>query len=229
MQPPALTIDDVERWNDTFAQEHDIDDYYRRSGFLIRFVEQRRLACIRKMVAACPGDRILEVGCGGGHVLQLFPDSELTGVDVSGEMLRKARRNLEGYRVVLLKGELDELDLPAGSFDRVVCSEVLEHVVDPAEMLRQIDRVLRPRGRAVMTFPNDRLVNGIKHLVRRSGLRFVPPFRRVSWGGDRYHLHVWSTAQMRALLSRHWEIRQERFAPSRLLPIRCCFQCDKTR
>ena len=88
---PAISIGDVEQWNDTFAREHDIDDYYARSGSLIRWVERSRLAAISAMVAAEANDSVLEVGCGGGHVLRLFPHANLTGVDVSGEMLAKAR------------------------------------------------------------------------------------------------------------------------------------------
>lgn len=226
MQIPSTVIDDVELWNDQFARQHDIDEYYHQSGFLIRAIEQRRLTCIRRMVAPTPADQILEVGCGGGHVLRLFPESELTGVDVSGEMLRKAQRNLKGYRARLLKGELKELDLPAQGFDKIICSEVLEHAVDPARILEEIHRLLKPGGRAVITFPNDHLVNRLKTLIRHSGLSFLPPLRRISWGGDQYHLHVWSLSEMRELLGRYWQITGERFAPTWLFPIRCCFQCE---
>ncbi|UCC30769.1 MAG: class I SAM-dependent methyltransferase [Phycisphaerales bacterium] len=222
---PTIAIDSVEHWNDTFARQHDIDDYYSRSGLLIRWIEQQRLACIRSMVAAKPSDRILEVGCGGGHVLRQFPESDLTGVDVSGEMLAKARRNLQGYRAYLLKGELQELDLPDAGFDKVICTEVLEHAVDPEAILAQIKCLVRTEGRLVITFPNDPLVNRLKGFIRSSGLTILPPFRRISWGGDQYHLHVWRVGEMRALLSRYFAILRERFIPSRLLPIRCCFQC----
>ena len=223
-QTPA-TISDVEAWNDAFARQHDIDAYYDRSSFLIRYIERRRLACIRVMAAAGPDDRILEVGCGGGHVLQLFPESDLTGVDVSGCMLEKARRNLEGYRAELLKGNVHELDLPRGGFDIVICSEVLEHTVEPERILADIRCMLRPGGRAVITFPNDPLVNRLKGLIRAGGLTVLPPFRRISWGGDEYHLHVWQLCEMRALLSNYFVITRESFAPSRLLKIRCCFLC----
>lgn len=229
MRTATPIVRDVESWNNTFAQEHDIDDYYARSSFLIRWIERRRLACIREMVAPRLEDRILEVGCGGGHVLQLFPQCDLTGVDVSGWMLDKARHNLQGCRVRLLKGELHELDLPDGSFDTIVCSEVLEHAVEPERILADAQRLLRPGGKAVITFPNDTLIHRLKELVRSSGLTLLPPFRRISWGGDDYHLHVWSVKEMRKLLSSFFQIKREQFAPSRLMPIRCCFSCGPLR
>jgi 2-polyprenyl-3-methyl-5-hydroxy-6-metoxy-1,4-benzoquinol methylase len=220
-----MPITDVAGWNDALAREHDINDYYTRSSFLIRHIERQRLERIRHMIAAHPGEKILEVGCGGGHVLQLFPESDLTGTDVSGEMLHKARRNLDGYRVRLLKGELHELGLPEAGFDKVICTEVLEHVIEPDRILERIIHLVRPGGRVVITFPNDPLVNHLKGLIRYSGLTILPPFHRISWGGDKYHLHVWRIGQMRELLSRHFVIMQERFVPGRLLPIRCCFLC----
>ena len=225
MKVRQITMGSVEQWNDGFAAAHDIDDYYTRSGVLIRAIERTRLACIKRMVAAEPTDRILEVGCGGGHVLRLFPDSKLTGVDVSGSMLAKARRNLRGYDVSFHKGELKDLDLPQAGFDKIICSEVLEHVVDPDSIVLRIAGLLRPGGRAVVTFPNDHLVNRLKSIIRRTGLCAIPPFRRISWGGDDYHLHLWPVKGMRELLSRHLTVLQARFAPSGLLPIRCCFQC----
>ncbi|MBI4702655.1 MAG: class I SAM-dependent methyltransferase [Deltaproteobacteria bacterium] len=223
-QPPS-TPAEAEALGDRFAREHDIDDYYARSSWPIRLVEQRRLAVVRALVAAEPGERILEIGCGGGHVLRLFPQAELVGVDVSGVVLDKARRNLAGYRVELLKGELDALGLPEASFDKVVCTEVLEHTACPERILEHARRLLRPSGRAVVTFPNDRLIGRLKGAIRHSPLRLLPTFRRVDWGGDEYHFHVWSPSEMRALLSCHFAIEREAFAPARLLPIRCCFRC----
>lgn len=222
---PPRSRAEVEELNDRFAREHDIDAYYGRASLPIRLIESRRLAIIHRMVAPRPGDRILEIGCGGGHVLQLFPEAELVGVDVSGIMLDKAKRNLAGYSVELLKGELDQLDLPPASFDKVICTEVLEHVVEPEAVLAGARGLLRSSGRAVITFPNDRLIDALKAALRRTGMTRLPPFRRIAWGGDDYHFHRWTVAQMRALLEQHFVIEREAFAPARLLPVRCCFAC----
>jgi len=221
----TASITDVEAWNDALAREHDIDDYYERSGPLIRLFERRRLAHIRRMAAPAPGDRLLEVGCGGGHVLRLFPECELTGVDVSGEMLRKARHNLSGLDVRLFKGELHEVDLEPRSFDGIICSEVLEHVIDPEAVLEQMQLLLALDGRAVVTIPNDHLINSLRGCLRRSGLSHLPPFRRVCWGGDQYHLHVWRVGSMRELLAQFFRVDAVRFAPCRSLPIRACYLC----
>ncbi len=230
MQTAPIQIDNVEQWNDTFAIENDIDDYYNRSGMAIRFVERRRLRIIRRMIETDPPssnrrDDLLEVGCGGGHVLRMFPDANLTGVDVSGVFLEKARRNLIGRNATLLKGEVDNVGLPDGRFTKLICTEVLEHVVDPDRVLAGIKRVAAAGATIVVTFPNDALINRIKSLIRASGAGYLPTFRRVSWGGDKYHLHIWSIAEMRELLSKYFTVQEEAFAPFAKMPLRCCFRC----
>lgn len=217
--------DSVEARNDAFALAHDIDEYYDRASPLIRFIEHRRLSAIVRLLDVRPGERLLEVGCGGGHVLRMFPQADRTGVDVSGRMINKARRNLGDAPVRLLKGELQEVGLSDGEFDAVICTEVLEHTVDPRAVLSEIRRVLRPGGRAVITFPNDHLIHAVKNFVRRSGLWRLPLFGRIAWGGDEYHLHIWKPAEMKELLEDYFPVIKTRYAPTGLFPIRCCFLC----
>ncbi|MBI1826547.1 MAG: class I SAM-dependent methyltransferase [Planctomycetes bacterium] len=220
-----LNSHDVRALNDKLALRHDIDAYYAESNFAIRWIEAARLRWIAATANVQPGERVLEVGCGGGHILKMFPQAELTGVDVSGRMLEKSRRNLSGFRVNLLQGELEEVRLPAESFDVIVCSEVLEHVVDPDEMLRSMRRLLRPTGRAIITIPNDHLIESLKRTIVQTGLSHLPMFRRISWGGDEFHLHRWTLAEASELISREFAIHRCVAIPSRFLSIRRGFQC----
>lgn len=218
-----MTSKDVADLNDRFARENSIDDYYARSSWPIRVIERKRLAIIRAMVGTADGLRVLELGVGGGHVLRMFPRAKLTGVDVSGVILETARRNLAGLDAEIVQGDLIELALPAQSFDRVICTEVLEHTTAPESYVAELARLLRPGGRAVVTVPNDPLINRMKAIAAS------PPFSwfagRREWGGDHYHLHVWKPAQFRALLERHFRVEEYRAAPNGLLPVRACFRC----
>jgi hypothetical protein len=72
------------------------------------------------------------------------------------------------------------------------------------------------------------LILRLKALVLRSGLGLLPMFRRISWGGDKYHLHAWNPSQMRELLSRHFVVRIAKPIPSSVLPIRYAFVCTPT-
>jgi 2-polyprenyl-3-methyl-5-hydroxy-6-metoxy-1,4-benzoquinol methylase len=221
---PAPDSSDVEALHDQLAREHSIDDYYPRAPLPIRWIERRRLAIIRAMVGPRAGLELCEVGSGGGHVLRLFRNARLTAIDVSPVFLETARRNLAGYDVRFVKGEVDKLDLPAASFDRIVCTEVLEHTLDPEAILAAIARLLRPDGVAVITVPNDPLILRLKRMVRRTPLGWMLG-QRVDWGGDRYHLHRWSPAEFEAVLHRFFRVTDRAAAPFAALPIRACFRC----
>lgn len=219
-----MSAADVEELNDRLAREHPIDDYYARSIWPIRFIERRRLEIIRTMVGPHRGLEIAEVGSGGGHVLRLFPEARLTAIDVSGVFLETARRNLRGYDARFVKGELSDLALPSAAFDRVICTEVLEHTREPAAILAEIRRLLRPGGVAVITVPNDPLILRLKGAVRRTPAGWLLG-DRVAWGGDEYHLHVWTPAEFEALLSPLFEVLERDAAPFNALPVRACFKC----
>lgn len=224
MTEGPMDPEDVEALNDRLAREYPIDDYYARSPLPIRLIERRRLAIIRRFVGDARGLDLAEVGSGGGHVLRMFRGARITAIDVSGAYLDVARRNLAGYDARFVKGEVDKLDLPAASFDRIVCTEVLEHTVDPAAVLGAIARLLRPDGVAAITVPNDPLILRLKGVVRRTPVGWALG-DRVKWGGDEYHLHQWTPAAFERVLDRYFSVTDRSMAPFAALPIRACFRC----
>ena len=203
--------------SDLVARAHPGDAYYREAAWPIRLVEQRRLAIISRMAGDTRGRRVLEIGCGAGHVLRLFPDAALTGVDVSTVALAAAAANLDGYDVALVPDDAETLLSVEGRYDVVICSEVLEHLDRPDQALARIASLLAHGGRALITVPNEPLVR-----VARAACR---PFMRVDWGGEVNHLHTWSPRRFEPFLRQHLAIEEVAFAPGRLAPIRCCYRC----
>jgi ubiquinone/menaquinone biosynthesis C-methylase UbiE len=100
-----------------------------------------------------PGQRVLLVGVGTGADLPLLPAGvEAVGVDLSPEMLRKARARLPlpGRQVSLIQGDAQQLLVEAGSFDAVLFHLILSVIPDGAACLRENLRALKPGGRAVV-------------------------------------------------------------------------------
>jgi SAM-dependent methyltransferase len=107
------------------------------------------------------GDRLLDVGCGEGrHCFgALERGARVVGVDLDLAALRMAHgplraraRERNGFGVVL-RGDAFHLPFPDASFDRVICSEVMEHVHDYRAAARELARLLRPGGSAAVTVP----------------------------------------------------------------------------
>jgi phosphatidylethanolamine/phosphatidyl-N-methylethanolamine N-methyltransferase len=98
-----------------------------------------------------PGDRVLEVGVGTGISLPLYPrDVRITGIDVSREMLEKARGRVARARLsnveALLEMDAESMAFPDASFDKVVAMYVVSVVPRPAKLLEELHRVCRPDG-----------------------------------------------------------------------------------
>jgi len=98
--------------------------------------------------------RLLEVGCGQGLFLERARQRgwQASGVEILEPVALRARER--GLEVFL--GTLPEARLPAESFDVVVMREVIEHVVEPVALLREVQRVLRPGGLAALGTGNAR-------------------------------------------------------------------------
>jgi SAM-dependent methyltransferase len=105
------------------------------------------------------GARVLEVGCGPGHLstrLARQHGLEMTGLDLDPAMIARARANTDragnrgGRHPSFLVGDVAALAFPDRSFDLVVSTLSMHHWADPAAALAEIGRVLRPGGRALI-------------------------------------------------------------------------------
>ena len=99
------------------------------------------------------GQRVLLVGVGTGADLPILPEGvEAVGIDLSEEMLAKARSKLplSGRSVTLIQGDAQNLLVEAGSFDAVVFNLILSVIPDGRLCLRENLRALKPLGRAVV-------------------------------------------------------------------------------
>ncbi len=97
---------------------------------------------------------ILDVGCGTGanSVALAAKGHSVRGIDVSETAIARYRaRGFDGRVTDLEVG----IDYPDASFDLVFCSEVIEHIVSPETLVAEMNRLLKPGGRIVLSTPNS--------------------------------------------------------------------------
>jgi phosphatidylethanolamine/phosphatidyl-N-methylethanolamine N-methyltransferase len=136
-------------------------------------------------VNALPGARVLEAGVGTGLALPHYAaDKRVTGIDLSPEMLARARARTAALRLrtveALLERDAEATGLPAASFDVAVAMFVASVVPHPRRLLAELQRVVRPGGRILF----------VNHFAATAGPRWwieralAPASRALGWHPD---------------------------------------------
>jgi ubiquinone/menaquinone biosynthesis C-methylase UbiE len=120
-----------------------------------------------------PGDRLLDIGCGDGDFALLAKNKfkEVFGVDISPIAIQRcnikiANRIDKDYFHFLVHDVDEGLPFNDSYFDAVTCIALLEHIIYPPSLLKEIRRVLKNRGELVILVPNDAwLVYRLQSLV----------------------------------------------------------------
>lgn len=185
-----------------------LEDYYRNNVTYISRVD-RRLERIIALVSELRPSSVLDLGCGRGFLLAQLADaglSGLTGMDVYDDVPTD--------RWDYARGDVTSgLPFPDASFECVIAGEIIEHVPDPDELLREIRRVLVPGGFLVISTPNmvswaNRVLVplGVQPLGTESSSEIALGRRlRVLGQGNQVqgHLKVFTFRALREILERY--------------------------
>lgn len=170
---------------------------YRNRNPLQRFLIWHFHRRVGGVVAASGARTVLDVGCGEGFTIErlLRVDGHLPiqGVDHDWEALLQAKQQLPD--ILLQRGDILRLPYANGSFELVLCLEVLEHLPDPLPALEELRRV--SSRDCLISVPNEPLFM-VSNLMRGKNVR--------AWGNDPEHLHQWSAPQFLRLVRDHFEV-----------------------
>jgi len=117
-----------------------------------------------RLLAVKPGQKILDAGCGAGrHCFEAFRRGmEVYALDYSLEEVKKvmyslaaaeAKDKANGGKWQMLTGDVHSLPFADNCFDRIICAEVVEHTWEDTRVLKELARILKPRGRIAITTP----------------------------------------------------------------------------
>ncbi len=165
---------------------------FTEADFGIVYKVRRRLEASRLLRSAgsLPANaKILDVGCGDGFHLDLLREFGPSGWRLEGVDLDPRAADAAAARgITVHRGSIEELDLEPDQFDFAILIQTVEHVGDPAAVLRAIRRVLKPGGRLMIVTDNT------------GSLDFTIAKRR-HWGGYHFprHWYLFDAPSLRKL------------------------------
>ncbi len=148
----------TETWTAAQARQHYAGYYHPVEITYDPLTEQRYHAFLSECERLTPGRRLLDIGCGAGHLLAVSAARgwQATGVEVSSSALEALDRlqRERGVRFTVVSDDLARASLPAGRMDVVSLVEVIEHLGNPLAALQESHRLLSDRGLLYLTTPN---------------------------------------------------------------------------
>ncbi len=149
--------------------------------------------------------RILDVGSGAGQIAKNLVkhadrEAELICLDLSHEMLRRARNRLKDGRPRFVVADLTRLPFPDASFDCITCGYVLEHLPDARLGLAELSRVMMPGARMLLLTTEDNFPGAITSRVWRCRTYNRRELARIcEASGLRWHKELWFSRMHKVL------------------------------
>ena len=176
-------VDDIERFRERipFVTDREYREIYERMPRIQNETDNSE-ACLDRIADAIQGETVLDVGCGTGflldHLKRARPDLALTGVDFIIEEGTRTRHPDIRFE----QANIEKLPVADASFDTVICTHVLEHILEFRQALSELRRVARRR--LIIVVPQEReyrfTFNPHLHFFPypHSFLRYVTPVPR---------------------------------------------------
>ena len=153
-----------------------------------RHTAKRRAQELLNQANLAEGMRALDLGCAFGYTscLMAKKGARIFGVDIYEPLLEVGLKLAEAnqLKVNFVRANAKRLPFPDGTFNIVICSELIEHVIDWRKVVKEMARVVKADGQVVISTPNIRGLAVVKpmlikcHLLSASGYEcFLPPWK----------------------------------------------------
>jgi ubiquinone/menaquinone biosynthesis C-methylase UbiE len=226
-----ISKEDIKEWNEVMVRKYNPEDYIFHSNSLVRFVELRRFKKIRDILQLTDSDYFLDIRCGSGYLLNQATCKRGVGVDISDLMVKTAKKNCKNNgKKFIVQSDAENLPFKNKSFNKIVSTEVIEHLLHPEVLLKEMGRVSKNDTVIVITIPNEKYINWIKNLLfllRVDRLLFRKNYRPSRRMEDEWHLHIFDIKKFKELVHKKFIIEKTISIPTALLPLRYIFSLKR--
>lgn len=224
--------EDFETWNEEHALKYDLDKFYNHPNRLFRYIENKRIDVLLKLAEINPNNTVLEIGCGAGHILERIKCGILTGIDIAEIQVNRSKARL-GSKAKIFRAAGENLPFENESFERIICTEVFEHVLDPLLVLNEMQRILKKNGLISLSIPNENLIIFTKRLLLNTGFKWVLEPKESQWdlasknNLEEWHIHNYNLKLIKMQVNTMFKINLIKRIPFYFLPYRYVLQLSK--
>ncbi|HOK40182.1 MAG TPA: class I SAM-dependent methyltransferase [bacterium] len=153
---------------------------------IIKYEQTTKNNWIKKLLNIKENDIILNAGCGNTTELLVFSSTiknfKIIGVDLSFQMLFDAKTKITKEKnLYLINCNLQKLPFKKNTFNKIICSEVIEHIENNRILLNEFRQVLKNEGEIIITTPNKISLYGIEKYVRKKILKLKTKHPYDEW------------------------------------------------
>lgn len=156
-------------------KETPMDGYY--NNLIVGYPSRLRVNRIVKELGNLKDKKVLDVGCEAGYVslriLEKKP-SILCAIDICEEALKTFKEKLKkkefDTKIIIKKAFVQKIPFETNFFDKVICTEVIEHTLKLDKGLKEMKRIMKKRAELIITFPNEKIRKKLYPIVKLFGI-----------------------------------------------------------
>ncbi len=215
-----------QKWNEEMYSRFPTKNAYENKSFIVRFIEEKRVKTVLNFADIQNSDKVIEIGCEGGYLLKkmLFAQ-EIIGLDIARNALEDAKRDIKSDKVKLVCADASNVPFEDFYFDKVICSQTLEHLGNPEKVIAEMFRIVKPGGAIIVSVPNERVLIILKKFFVKIGL-FNLLFPNLEPRGSSWHIQVFSKRKICQLLKKYFIIQRFKYVPVSFIGPEMVIRCS---
>lgn len=170
-----IDFEEFYKTNEYVAKTSPMRTHYHSSNPAEKWLWQQKKKEIKKIVENIPIKNIIDLGCGDCGMLELIPKNiDYQGVDISPTQIAYAKKIIkkDGRKNAnVLIEDILNLKTKDSSYDCALLCDVIEHVLDPQKLFKEVKKIVKKDGYIILSIPNEVMWETIRALLLRFPLR----------------------------------------------------------